>query len=149
MKMSKTHTLTLKASAVLWVIWGLVHVLGGIVTMSVDATSGFQGIAAAVDPDELVADYHPAVEAVLNQHGWNLFWAGAVTIVGAIFIWRENTTAIWVTALVGGFLDVGYFVFIDLGGFGTFFPGTSMTFVSGSAIILSFWVWYSQHKSEN
>lgn len=145
--MADRQVLALKVASVLWVIWGIVHVLGGVVTMGVDATTGFQGIAAAVNPDELVADYHPAVEAVLNQHGWNLFWAGATTIVGAVFIWRKNLTAIWVTGLVGGLFDVGYFVFIDLGGYGTFFPGTSMTFVSGSAIILSFWVWLTAGKA--
>lgn len=139
--MSNKHSLALKVAAVLWVVWGIVHLLAGVVTMSVDATSAFQGIAAAIEPGELVADYHPAVDAVVNQHGWNLFWAGATTIIGAIFIWRKNITAIWVTALVGGLFDVGYFVFIDLGGFGTFFPGTSMTFVSATAIVLSFWVW--------
>ncbi|MEL7030132.1 MAG: hypothetical protein AAGL49_13215, partial [Pseudomonadota bacterium] len=99
--------------------------------------------------DELAFDYHPAVEAILNQHGWNLFWAGAATIVGAAFIWRKNLTSIWVTALIGGLFDVGYFVFIDLGGYGTFFPGTSMTYVSATAIILSFWVWYSGREHLN
>ncbi|MEM6832224.1 MAG: hypothetical protein ACFBZ9_10380 [Sphingomonadales bacterium] len=138
--MLNSHSLALKVSAVLWVIWGLVHLLAGIVTMSVDTTSAFQGIAAAVEPSLLVADYHPAVGAILNQHGWNLAWAGAVTIVGAVFIWRKSGTSIWVTGLVGGLFDIGYFVFVDLGGFGTFFPGTSMTFVSASAIVLSFWV---------
>ncbi|MEM1194704.1 MAG: hypothetical protein AAGH57_01250 [Pseudomonadota bacterium] len=147
--MSKTQALALKVAALLWLVWGVVHFVAGIATISVDATSGFQGIAAAVNPDELVADYHPAVEAILNQHGWNLLWAGAATIVGAVFIWRGSTTAIWVTAMVGGLFDIGYFVFVDLGGFGTFFPGTSMTFVSGGAIILSFWVWYSLPKSQD
>ncbi|MEM9311164.1 MAG: hypothetical protein AAGA34_06925 [Pseudomonadota bacterium] len=144
--MTGSQSLALKISALLWIIWGIVHVLGGIVTIGVDATTGFQGIAAAVNPDELAADYHPAVEAVLNQHGWNLLWVGAVTIIGAAFIWKQNTTAIWVTAMVGGLLDVGYFVFIDLGGYGTFFPGSSMTIVSGTAIVLSFWAWYASNK---
>lgn len=115
--------------------------------MSGDATAAFQGIAGAVDPAELVSDYHPAIEAIVNQHGWNLFWAGGVTIVGAVFIWRENMTSIWVTALVGGLFDVGYFVFVDLGGFGTFFPGTLMTIFSGLAVLLSGWVWISRRGS--
>ncbi|MEO1647806.1 MAG: hypothetical protein AAFR32_03200 [Pseudomonadota bacterium] len=146
--MENKHALALKVAAILWIVWGIVHFVAGIVTIGVDATTGFQGIAAAVAPDELVANYHPAVEAVLNQHGWNLLWAGAVTIVGAVFIWRRNMTAVWVTALVGGLVDVGYFVFIDLGGFGTFFPGTSMTIVSASAIILSFWAWFASRSEQ-
>jgi len=144
--MSGKHALALKVSAVLWVVWGVVHILGGVITISSDATAGFQGIAAAVNPSELEADYHPAVGAILNQHGWNLFWVGVVTVLGGIFIWRKNQTSIWVTALVGGLFDIGYFVFIDLGGYGTFFPGSSMTYVSATAIVLSFWVWYSERE---
>lgn len=140
--MSKTLEWALKVSAALWVVWGLVHIAGGVITISSDTAAGFQGIAAAVDPSELEADYHPAVGAVLNQHGWNLLWVGIVTTIGAFFIWRKSVSGIWVTAMVGGLFDIGYFVFIDLGGFGTFFPGTSMTYVSASAIILSFLVWY-------
>lgn len=139
--------LALKLSAILWVIWGFVHVLGGIITISVDTSSGFQGIAAAVEPSALLAQYHPAVGAILNQHGWNLLWAGSVTIVGAYFIWFKNATAIWVTAMVGGLFDIGYFVFIDLGGYGTFFPGTSMTIVSAAAILLSFYVWFADKEN--
>lgn len=74
--MSRTHELALKAATILWVVRGIVHILGGIVTMADDATGGFQGIAAAVEPDDLGAEYHPAVEAMLNQHGWNLPWVG-------------------------------------------------------------------------
>lgn len=145
--MSKMRGTALKISAVLWVVWGLVHIAGGVLTISGDASSGFQGIAAAVDPVELQADYHPAVAAILNQHGWNLLWVGVVTTIGAFFIWKASVTAIWVTAMVGGLFDVGYFVFIDLGGFGTFFPGTSMTIVSATAILLSFGAWYDVRQN--
>lgn len=144
--MPRSQDLALKASALLWIIWGLVHMLGGVITISVDTAAGFQGIAAAVDPNELEASYHPAVGAILNQHGWNLLWAGAVVAAGAVFIWRLSMTAIWVTAMIGGLFDIGYFVFVDLGGFGTFFPGSSMTYVCATAIIVSFWVWYSGHE---
>ena len=141
--MTSNHILALKLSAVLWVIWGLVHMLAGILVMTADAAAGFQAIADAISPNLLEGDYHPAVGGILNQHGWNLFWGGIVTIVGAVFIWRRNLTAIWVTGMVGGLLDVGYLVFVDIPGYVKFFPGTVMTFISGAAIILSFWVWWS------
>ena len=32
------------------------------------------------------SELHPAVGGVLGQHGFNLFWFGAVTLIGAIFI---------------------------------------------------------------
>jgi CHASE2 domain-containing sensor protein len=94
-----------------------------------------------------VAEYHPAVGGVLNQHGFNLLWIGLATIVGAVFIWRRTMTAIWVTAMVGGLADVGYLLFVDLPGHVNFFPGTVMTLISASAIVLSFSVWLPGRKS--
>ena len=100
--MSNTQSIALKIAAVLWVIWGLVHMLAGIIVIPADASAGFAAIADAVDPELLKAEYHPAVNGILDQHGWNLFWGGLVTIIGAVFIWRKNLTAIWVTGMVGG-----------------------------------------------
>ena len=142
--MTDTQKIALKTSTILWVIWGLVHLFAGIMTIFSDASGGFQGIADAVDPAALEAEYHPAVAGVLNQHGWNLGWIGLATIIGAAFIWRGNLTAIWVTGMVGGLADVGYLLFVDFPGFVNFFPGTLMTFISGTAVLLSFWVWFSQ-----
>ncbi len=142
--MSKNKLLALRVAAILWVIWGLVHMLAGFIVIPADASGGFQAIADGVDPALLAADYHPAVGGILNQHGWNLLWGGFVTVVGAVFIWRQNFTAIWVTGMVGGLLDIGYLVFVDIPGYVNFVPGTLMTMVSASAILLSFWVWLTE-----
>lgn len=143
----KSAKWVLKISAVLWIIWGLIHALAGIMTIIGDPTTGFQAIADGVTPVLLENDYHPAVGAVLNQHGWNLLWGGSVTMLGGVLIWRAHLTAIWVTAMVGGLLDVGYFVFIDLGGFNTFVPGTVMTMISATAILLSGWYYLQTKKT--
>ncbi|MEL7098618.1 MAG: hypothetical protein AAGM84_07305 [Pseudomonadota bacterium] len=141
--MTGTTSTFLKIAAGLWVIWGLVHMLAGGIVLSSDATGGVQAIADAVDPETLVRDYPAAAAGILNQHGWNLGWFGLATLVGAIFIWRGNVTALWVTALIGGMADLGYFFFLDLPGFVHFVPGTLMTLVSGSAILLSLVAWRS------
>lgn len=130
--------LLLKSSSILWVIWGIVHALAGIIVITSDPTAAVQAIADGVDPSLLTMTYPDAAGAILNQHGWNLAWFGITTIVGAVYIWRNNTTAIFVTALVGGMADLGYFIFLDLGGYVHFIPGTLMTLVSSLAIILSF-----------
>lgn len=145
--MAEHKTLLLKVSAVLWIIWGLVHTLAGVIVLSSDASGGFAAIADAVDSSLLVADYHPAAGGILNQHGWNLGWFGIATIIGAIFIWRKDMTAVWVTGLIGGLADVGYLLFVDLPGYVNFFPGTVMTFVSGTAILLSFYVWLTERNA--
>lgn len=145
--MNNTHKLALKISVILWIVWGLVHMFAGGITISRDPSSGFAGIADAIEPSLLAAEYHPAVAGLLNQHGWNLLWIGFVTLIGALFIWRANMTAIWVTAMVGGLADVGYFLFLDIPGYVNFVPGTVMTIFSATAIVLSFWVWFSHRNT--
>ena len=145
--MTDAKRLALKAAAVLWIVWGMVHTLAGVMVLVSDATGGFQAIADAIDPVALEAEYHAAVGAVLNQHGWNLGWFGVATIIGAILIWRQNITAIWVTGMIGGLADVGYLLFVDIPGYVNFVPGTIMTFISASAIALSFWVWFSVRRA--
>ncbi|MFK7805721.1 MAG: hypothetical protein AB8G95_29090, partial [Anaerolineae bacterium] len=137
----------LKISAVLWLVWGLVHIAAGVFTISFvlsgDIASGFSGIADAVDPTVFQLSYPDAVGAVLGQHGFNLLWIGIVTTICVFFIWRGNTNAIFLAALTGGLADVGYFLFMDLGGHVNFLPGTLMTIVSASAIILSFYAYFA------
>ncbi|MEM0909498.1 MAG: hypothetical protein AAGJ37_00900 [Pseudomonadota bacterium] len=142
--MSKSFLL--KIIAVLWIVWGLVHAFAGIITIYSDTPASLQGILDGVEPALLEMAYHPSVNAVINQHGWNLLWFGVVTTVGAFFIWRDNDTALWVTALVGGLADIGYFLYLDLGGFVNFVPGTVMTIISASAIVLSVFV-YLKHRT--
>ncbi|WP_377512621.1 hypothetical protein [Octadecabacter sp. R77987] len=115
----------------------------GIMTMSQDAAGAVAGIADAVDPARIGADFHPAVGAVLNQHGFNLLWIGAFTVVGSVFIWRHSVVAIFMTAIVGWVTDVGYFIFMDLGRFVHFVPGTVMTIVSSAAVLLSLWAHFA------
>lgn len=141
--MTPIQTTALKIAAVLWVIWGLVHAFAGVIVLTSDASAGFAAIADAVDAETLAMDYAPAVGGILNQHGWNLLWFGAATMIGAYFVWHANFTAVWVTGMVGGLADLGYLLFVDFPGYVNFFPGTVMTFISGTAILLSFWVWLS------
>lgn len=143
---SKTNMLLLKISCVLWVVWGLVHAFAGVMTIISDTGTAVGNIADAVDPETLKMVYPDAVGAVINQHGFNLLWVGIVTVIGGVFIWAYSSAAIFITALVGGLLDIGYFIFIDLGGYNHFVPGTVMTIISGSAIVLSFFAYFSTPK---
>lgn len=131
----------LRIASILWVVWGLVHAFAGMIILSADATGAVQAVADAVDPASLEIAYPAALGALINQHGFNLFWFGIVTAVCAVFIWRSSTIAIFLAALVGGLADAGYFIFVDLGGFVKFVPGTLMTLVSSGAIITSVWAY--------
>ena len=141
--MRKSHTIALRTAAFLWIIWGLVHVLAAFLIIPTDPGTAIGNIADAVDKTTLLGDYPEPLSGILSQHGWNLGWIGVTTIIGAILIWHHNMTAIWVTSLIGGMADIGYFVFIDLPGFANFLPGTMMTIFSALAILLGGWVWLS------
>ncbi len=141
----------LKIAAILWIIWGAVHILAGVMTdsfiLSGDIQGAVAGIADKVDPATLAADYPSAAGAVIGQHGFNLLWIGAVTLICAFFIWKGNKNAIFLAAICGGLADLGYFLFMDLGGYVNFVAGTVMTLVSSAAIVLSF-VAYFKTKAE-
>ena len=140
----------LRVAAVLWIVWGIVHIFAGVMTMhfitSGEIGNAVSGIADAVPPNSLQMDYPSAAGAIIGQHGFNLFWIGIVTFVSAFFIWRKNKYAIFLAAITGGLADLGYFLFMDLGGYVHFVPGTVMTLVSSAAIILSFYVYFKSDK---
>lgn len=147
----KTASTLFKISSVLWIIWGIVHILAGVLTMSGhfsgDISQSIVGIADATDPKSLTMEYPLAASAIIAQHGFNLFWIGLVTFISGFFIWKKNRNAIFLAALVGGLADLGYFMFLDLGGHVKFVPGTIMTIISATAILLSFYAHFREKKS--
>lgn len=149
---TEMKTTLLKIASLLWIVWGLVHILAGIITMKSilanDISASIAGIADAVNPDSLQIDYPDATGAIMGQHGFNLLWIGLTTFIAAFFIWKKNTKAIFLAALVGGFADLGYFLFLDLDGFVRFVPGTVMTLVSSLAIILSLYAYFKRRKTQ-
>ncbi|MEL7538803.1 MAG: hypothetical protein AAFZ58_10015 [Pseudomonadota bacterium] len=140
-------SILLRVTSVLWIVWGLVHMLAGVLTLNNATAQKFAGIADAVDPASLAMDYPAAVAAITNQHGFNLLWFGVVTLICGVLIWRGRWPAVWLAAIVGGLADLGYFLFLDLGGFVNFVPGTVMTLVSGSAIVLSVIAFMQQRRA--
>ncbi len=148
----KNYSIFLKISAVLWFVWGAVHMFAGIMTdyfiLSGDVAGAVSGIADAVDPSTLQANYPDAAGAVMGQHGFNLLWIGLTTLICSFFVWKGNKNAIFLAAITGGLADLGYFLFMDLGGYVNFMPGTVMTLVSSAAIVLSFY-WYFKNRKVN
>ncbi|MEM1144090.1 MAG: hypothetical protein AAGI88_16040 [Pseudomonadota bacterium] len=137
-----TERTLLRIAALLWLVWGLVHAFAGVMTIALDAPQAVQGIADAVEPALLNVVYPEAAGAIINQHGFNLLWIGCVTTLCAWFVWRGSSFAILVAALTGGLADIGYFVFLDMGGYVKFAPGTVMTICSATAIFTSFYVYF-------
>ncbi|MEN1786256.1 MAG: hypothetical protein AAGF77_14130 [Bacteroidota bacterium] len=146
------NNIIFKVVAVLWIIWGLVHILAGVMTdkfiLEGNISGAIAGIADKVDLEVIQMDYPDAAGAVIGQHGFNLLWIGFVTLVCGFLIWKGRQSALFLAALTGGLADLGYFLFMDLGGFVNFMPGTVMTLVSGTAILLSLYYWYTDTFAE-
>jgi len=146
----KNLTIHLKTASILWIIWGLVHILAGVLTMkgilTNDIAASIAGIADAIDSETLQMNYPKAAGAIIGQHGFNLFWIGIVTFICGFFIWKGSKNAIFLAAITGGLADLGYFLFMDLGGYVNFVPGSVMTIVSLLAIILSLYAHLKTRK---
>ena len=88
----KTKSILLKISTVLWIVWGLVHILAGVLTVNrivaKDITAAVAGIADKVPLEEVQADYPAASGAIIGQHGFNLLWIGLVTFLCAFGVWK-------------------------------------------------------------
>lgn len=112
-----------------------------------DIAASVAGIADKINPETLKMDYPNASGAIIGQHGFNLFWIGFVTLISAFYIWKGNKSAIFLAAITGGLTDVGYFLFMDLGGYVNFMPGTVMTTICALAIITSFWYYFKNRKT--
>ena len=132
-----------KTSSVLWIIWGIVHMFFGVFIlylMSIGDTSRIVSeVANNVSPELIKMDYPAAANALYGQHGWNLLWFGIVTTIAGFYVWKGNKNAILLAAIIGGLADFGYFLFMDLGGYVTFFPGKLMTYIALGAIVTSFY----------
>lgn len=144
-------TWSFRLSAVLWAVWGLVHIAAGALTLnfigSGQTAQAVHGIAAAVELASVTIDYPAAVSAILQQHGFNLLWIGVVTLGAAPFVWRRHAGAVYLAALTGGLTDAGYFLFIDLGGF-ALPPGPQMTWICAAAVISGFMALRLSHTKE-
>ena len=145
----KKYSILLKVSSILWIIWGLFHVFVGVFLLYLlinnQTAEALNGIAGQVSLESLQMNYPNAVIATLKQHAFNLGWFGLITFISGIFVWKKNSLAIFLCALIGGLGDLGYFLFIDLEGLATP-PGPQMTWISGLAIILSFYVYFNTNK---
>ncbi|MEO0478001.1 MAG: hypothetical protein AAF196_00835 [Planctomycetota bacterium] len=128
----------LRASCILWVVWGVVHIFAGVVTLQMisegDNAEAFHGILSKIELSTLQGDYPDPVMALFSQHALNLAWFGVVTLLCAPWVWRGARSAVYLAALVGGMADLAYFLFIDLGGY-ALPPGPQMTYICAAAIV--------------
>lgn len=106
-----------KIGAVIYGIWGLIHVAGGAMLLA-DATSdnptkALVSIGSAFPESEIPAVTHPASAGVLAFHSFNLLWMGLVVVIVAFTMnWKNSKTGFWFNIAIIGFADIGLIVFM-------------------------------------
>jgi len=140
--------IVLRASAVLWAIWGVFHLSLGslLIFISQEYPVGvFESVPELVEFELFGMANRLAVIGSLKQLVFNLAWVGAAVTIGSVYIWKKNAHAIFFCAILGGLSDLGYFLFIDLPGFADP-PGPQMTYICIAAIASSFFVYFKSDR---
>ena len=103
-----------KTGAVLFVLWGVLHMLGGAAILA----------AAAGSPDAGYATYDPAASGytalagdVLAYLAWGFAWIGALVAWVAIrYNWRNSEAGLALNTVLVGLTDLGLLLFLVLPG---------------------------------
>lgn len=96
-----------KIGAVLYVLWGLLHVKAAVATYQLGATLEF-GI----------------VQGRVYQDAWNLlFFAISVTLIAILLNWRNSRLGFWLNLGIASVTDVGFIIHILVPGHFPIIPG--------------------------
>ena len=96
-----------KTGSVLYVIWGLLHIVASI--------QGFQ-LGATLEPG--------LVQGKINQGAWDLlFIALAAISISIIYNWKNNVLGYWLNLFLVSIADIGFIIFVLLPGYVDLFPG--------------------------
>lgn len=113
-----------KAGAVFYLLWGLLHVAGGVLMLSassVDMGSYLQVLVGEQSALAGVATNHAAATAaslqVFAYHAFNLTWLGIlVSVVAAVSNWKNQASGFWFNLALVGLIDLGLIVFMVVPG---------------------------------
>ncbi len=108
-----------KIGAILYMIWGLIHVIGGVSILFESTVAGRISMqASARSTEEFAAIVDPAVNGIVGYHGFNLIWFGVFAfVVSATLIWRNLELGYWLNFLILGVIEIGLINFMLLPGF--------------------------------
>lgn len=124
-----------RVAAVLWAMWGLLHLLAGfslLSTFSGEVASVPESITLAVMGTEMPF----YVRRTLAEHTFNNTWFGLVVAVGSVLVWKGSRLGVLLCAIVGGLAHLAFTIFVVVPGFSNE-VGVVMTFVAAAAVVLS------------
>jgi hypothetical protein len=101
-----------KIGAVFYILWGLLHIAGGVVLLQQlaadGATKALATIGSAVPPVDLPIISGGVTAAVLAYYAWNILCIGLlVLVVGVKLNWNNSRMGYWLNLAVVGAVDLG------------------------------------------
>ncbi|NNG15271.1 MAG: hypothetical protein HKM89_02240 [Gemmatimonadales bacterium] len=101
-----------KIGAVFYILWGLIHVLGGAIMFQRISADGAMGGAAVMAPVVPIAEQAPIpmglADGVFLYHAWNILWFGLFAIVVAVLLnWKNSRLGYWANFAVLGAAEIG------------------------------------------
>ena len=97
----------LRVAAVLWAMWGLLHLAAGLSVMSVFARA-VTGVPESVMLSVMGGALPFEVRRTLAEHQFNNSWFGLVVLVGSVLVWRGSRTGLLLCTVVGGLAHLGF-----------------------------------------
>lgn len=111
-----------KIGATFYILWGLLHIVGGAALLQQLSAEGVTGVLAslgtAVPPAELPVVSGGVTAAVLAFFAFNWVWIGLVVLAVGIWLnWHNSRLGYWLNLMVAGAADLGLLIFLLLPGY--------------------------------
>jgi hypothetical protein len=111
-----------RIGAVFYLLWGLLHIVGGAALLFAAGEGGASGMLGVIDngasPDGV--DPIPAgiADGLAQFHAWNLLWLGLlVSVVALMCNWRGSRLGYWINLSIVVAADVGLIAFLVVPGY--------------------------------
>lgn len=104
-----------KIGAILFILWGLLHIVGGGAILAAVSESPESGFAIYQESD---AAYTNLAGSVLGYLAYTFVWiAVVVTYIGIRYNWRNSSDGLALNTALVGLTDIGLILFLVLPGF--------------------------------
>ncbi|MBX7058458.1 MAG: hypothetical protein K1X75_10375 [Leptospirales bacterium] len=132
-----------RIAALLFLIWGLLHVAGGLTMLLAANTSVDAYLQLLSDGAEASGIENVAIGKVFAFHAFNLLWMGALCIwIVWRFNWRNRPEGLWLNLMLIGLADAGLLLFMVGSGvmpIANAWLGPALLLLALGAVLVSRW----------
>lgn len=134
-----------RIGATFFILWGLLHVAGGMSILWAVSESPEQGFAIY---EKSSAPYTLLAGSILSYLAYSLVWIGViVTIVGIRYNWNNNRYGLMINTTLIGMTDLGLIAFLVLPGFVSWAEAASGLLLLVGAVIFGGVACRSEHST--